>query len=307
MQNKKNTSSNYKDTNQQLQKHTSQKQTQRNHISTQNDHSKRKKKRHKTKPSDTKWLQRVKNSWAAKQLHNKQQPGDTKILQRDVSRLHRFIFYHTQTASRKINWPENQHKWLRHKKKTSRTQYDETQEAKQPQTQNVQKKVAKLPQRQKHSENKNTWNICSCSQMWRLCSDYIIKRTWTPKQTQSDSLTVTQVHKLEVNISLCSSERNTSGRPGTDFTTDRGENTEIIWTRNQYRLPTPVSLKSRDKVAFCPIKYLHSGVLPITCPNTCGIKSDPCTVVIIIHLICFKAQRQSVFTEEHTYSHIQAI
>ena len=192
-------------------------------------------------------------------------------------------------------------------KKTSRTQYDETQDAKQPQTQNVQKKVAKLPQRQKHSENKNTWNIRSCSQMWRLCSDYIIKRTWTPKQTQSDSLTVTQVHKLEVNISLCSSERNTSGRPGTDFTTDRGENTEIIWTRNQYRLPTPVSLKSRDKVAFCPIKYLHSGVLPITCPNTCGIKSDPCTVVIIIHLICFKAQRQSVFTEEHTYSHIQAI
>lgn len=41
-------------------------------------------------------------------------------------------------------------------KKTSRTQYDETQDAKQPQTQNVQKKVAKLPQRQKHSENKNT-------------------------------------------------------------------------------------------------------------------------------------------------------
>lgn len=32
---------------------------------------------------------------------NKQQPGDTKILQRDVSRLHRFIFYHRQTASRK--------------------------------------------------------------------------------------------------------------------------------------------------------------------------------------------------------------
>lgn len=187
---------------------------------------------------------------------------------------------------------------------------------KQPQTQNAQKKSGKITTKtKKHNEFKNMWNERSCSQMYRLRSDYIIKRTLTPKQSEhlnSKAKRITVIHprtkwtnwKL---TSVCAQAKNHIWPAWHRFhhrpRRKHGDNLD----EKSISAANSSKSSSRDKVAFCPIKYLHSGVLPITCPNTCVIKSDPCTVVINIHLICFKAQKQSCFTEDNTYSHIQAI